>query len=271
MCHDLRVREDRLLNFNPGFDITVTSEPLGFEFGETSFGPQPELRLLDAIRPALRDPEADGPDPVYAIAMDVGKRSYRQELQQRMLLFGVVTYATGRLGQEVVRSQGHVHKISSHSGWVAPEIYEIWAGKAFIYMQEFAADHPGRCFAVEAEPGDIVVVPPGWAHTSMSADPNAHLTFGALCDREYGFHYEEIRRRRGVAWYALLNSADQIYWEPNPRYQKSDLVICKPGDYRAFGIERARPLYSQFEMDPSRFQWVSQPALVAELWKGFTP
>src|SRR5439155_26432527 len=165
-------------------------------YGEACFGAQVELRPLNTMRPSLRDPNATGPDPVYAIAMDVGKPQHHQELQQRMLLFGCVTYAKGRIGEEVVRSQGHVHKISSHSGWAAPEIYEIWAGKAFIYMQEFVADDPGRCFAIEVSPGEIVVIPPGWAHSSLSADSSQHLTFGALCDREYGFVYDEVRRRR---------------------------------------------------------------------------
>jgi glucose-6-phosphate isomerase len=271
MCHHPRLGEDRFVKFDPGFDISVTSQPLGFKFGETAFGPQSELRSLATLRPALRDSQADGPDPVYAIAMDVGKRAHRQELQERMLLFGVVTYAKGRLGDEVIRSQGHVHKVSSHSGWAAPEIYEIWAGKALVYMQEFVGDQPGRCFAVEAGPSDLVVVPPGWAHTSMSAEPKEHLTFGALCDREYGFQYDEVRRRHGLAWYALLNAKGEIYWEPNQHYQKSDLSISTPRNYKSFGIERGSPLYSQFERDPMRFQWVSKPALVAELWKGFTP
>lgn len=259
------------MNFDPGFDIRVTSQPLGFEFGQTAFGPRSELRPLDAIRPSLRDPRASGPDPVYAIAMDVGKRVHRQELQQRMLLFGCVTYAKGRLGDETVRSQGHVHKISSHSGWAAPEIYEIWAGKAFIYMQEFAADDPGRCYAIEAEPGNIVVIPPGWAHTSMSADPSEYLTFGALCDREYGFLYEEVRRRHGLAWYALLDSNGHICWAPNPNYQRSDLIVRKPGDYQAFGLERGRPLYAQFEANPDKLQWVSKPGFAVRLWKDFQP
>jgi glucose-6-phosphate isomerase len=259
------------VKFDPGFDISATSQQLGFKFGESAFGPQPELRSLAALRPALRDPQVEGPDPVYAIVMDIGKPIHRPALQQRMLLFGAVTYATGRLGEEVVRSQGHVHKVSSHSGWAPPEIYEIWAGKAFIYMQEFAADHPGRCFAVDACPGDIVIVPPGWAHTSMSADPLEHLTFGALCDREYGFHYEEVRRRHGLAWYALLDAHDKIYWEPNPNYQKSEFIVCQPRDYKVFGIQRGRPLYSQFESDPDKFQWVSKPALVSDLWKDYSP
>jgi glucose-6-phosphate isomerase len=267
----MRLSEDRLVKFDPGFDVSVSSQPLGFGFGETAFGPQSEMRSLAALRPALRDPKVEGPDPVYAIVMDIGKRVHRPELQKRMLLFGAVTYAEGRLGDEVVRSQGHVHKISLHSGWPPPEIYEIWAGKAFIYMQEFAADDPGRCFAVQASPGDIVIVPPGWAHTSMSADPLEHLTFGALCDREYGFHYEEVRRRRGLAWYALLDAHGEIRWEPNQNYQKSELIVCSPQDYKAFGIQRGRPLYSQFESDPNTFQWVSKPALVPELWKNYSP
>jgi glucose-6-phosphate isomerase len=271
MRHHSRLGEDRLVKFDPGFDISVTSQPIGFKFGESVFGPHPELRSLAALRPALRDPQVEGPDPVYAIVMDIGKPMHRPALKQRMLLFGAVTYAKGRLGDEVVRSQGHVHKISSHSGWMPPEIYEIWDGRAFIYMQEFAADHPGRCFAVEASPGDIVIVPPGWAHTSMSADPSEHLTFGALCDREYGFHYEEVRRRHGLAWHALLDPRDKIYWEANQNYQKSELIVCTPRDYGAFGIERGRPLYSQFEMSPDKFQWVSKPALVSDLWKDYSP
>lgn len=259
------------MNFDPGFDIRPTSEPLGWECGANCFGPRPELRPLDAIRPSLRDPHASGPDPVYAIVMDVGKQEHRQELQKRMLLFGCVTYAKGRVGDEVVRSQGHVHKISSHSGWAAPEIYEIWDGKAFIYMQEFLADDPRRCFAIRANPGDIVVIPPGWAHTSLSADPNQHLTFGALCDREYGFIYDEVRRRHGLAWYALVDAQGQIRWEANRNYHKSSLVVRETRDYRAFGIEPSIPLYSQFEKNPDKLQWVSKPALVADLWKDFTP
>src|ERR687888_196269 len=104
MRHYSRFCQDRLLKFDPGFDIRPTSEPLGWEYGENCFGPRAELRPLDAIRPSLRDAGASGPDPVYAIVMDVGKQEHRQELQKRMLLFGCVTYAKGRVGDEVVRS-----------------------------------------------------------------------------------------------------------------------------------------------------------------------
>lgn len=59
--------------FNPEFDIRPTTDPMGFEYGEGIFGPKVENRTLDSIRKSLRNPECSGPDPVYSIAMDVGK------------------------------------------------------------------------------------------------------------------------------------------------------------------------------------------------------
>ena len=46
-------------------------------------------------------------------------------------------------------------------------------------MQEFPADDPGRCFAVTDGPGEVVIVPRGWAHATLSAEPETPLTFGA--------------------------------------------------------------------------------------------
>jgi len=83
------------------------------------------------------------PDVVYAFAMDVGRTEHRRMLERRNLLFGVVTYAAGRLGDEPVRSQGHVHAVSPRSGWLFPEMFEIWSGRAVVYMQERAAKDPG--------------------------------------------------------------------------------------------------------------------------------
>ncbi len=259
-------------SFDPGFDIRATHHPLGFVYGPGAFGPVPEMRPLDAIRPSLRQPDCSGPDPVYAIAMDVGRVQDQPEWRRRNMLYGAVSCAAGCLGDEPVRSQGHVHRVSSHSGWSPPEVYEVWAGEAFIYMQEHVADDPGRCFAIQAGPGDLVIVPPGWAHASISANTHRSLSFGALCDREYGFDYDGVRKRRGLAWYACVDAAGQnIRWERNPNYDSPELEIRPPSDYSAFGFSGKQPLYSQVARDFDLFQWISKPGLVASLWQDFRP
>lgn len=257
--------------FDPGLDVRPNGQTMEFEYGEGVYGPVPERRKLDDIRRSLRQPDCSGPETVYSIAMDVGKHKHAEELRRRMLLFGIVTYASGRLGDEPIRSQGHIHRVSSHSGWSPPEVYEIWSGKACIYMQERASDNPGRCFAVLAEPGDVVVVPPNWAHATISADPHEALTFGAWCDREYGFEYEDVRRHQGLAWYPLLDKHDQLQWLHNDRYVHTELIVKGPGHYSSLGIIPGVPIYKQFEEDPGRFQWVSKPYLMEDRWVDFEP
>jgi len=259
------------MDFYPGFDITPVTGPMGFVYGKDVFGPEVENRTLEAIRKSLKNPACEGPEVVYSIAMDVGKKEHLSMLKNLRLLFGVVTYAAGRLGDEPIRSQGHIHKISPFSGWSTPEVYEIWSGKAIIYMQESAKDNPGRCFAVEAGPGDIVVVPPYWAHATISADPAHPLTFGAWCDRDYGFEYDDVRAHDGLAWFPVLGIDGKINWEANKKYQASKLVIKTPSDYSFLGIEKKKPIYTQFEEDRKRFLFVSFPALKEKEWIDFVP
>ncbi len=259
------------MTFYPGFDICPTTDPMGFEYGPGVFGPNVENRTLNSIRQSLRNPDCEGPDPVYSIAMDIGKTEHLALLMQHHLLYGAVTYAAGRLGSEPVRSQGHIHKVSTYSGWSTPEVYEIWSGKAIIYMQETTNDQPGRCFAVEASPGEVVIVPPSWAHATISADQAQPLTFGAWCDREYGFEYEEIRRHNGLAWFPVILKDGEMGWERNPNYLDSELIIKTPESYSELGIEPGKSIYTQFEEDPEKFFFVPKPQLAAELWNQFIP
>ena len=266
-----RLSEAQRLSFDPGIGVVPISAPLGFRYTTGAFGPSPELRSLNAIRPSLQEPSCSGPDPVYAIVMDIGKGNIRADLETKMLLFGAVVYATGTLGKEPVRSQGHVHHVSSHSGWSPPEVYEIWQGAAYVYMQERVADDSGRCYAILAKPGDLVVVPPAWAHAAISANPAEAMALGALCDREYRFDYDSIRQLQGLAWYPLVNADGNIEWIANPRYNPSNLEVRPPRQYPELGFMAGASLYEQTIQDLDRFSWVSKPNRAADVWRYFEP
>jgi len=256
--------------FDPKLGVHCSTD-LHFTYDEDVFGPEPEFRRLDAIRPSLRNPNCKGPDPVYSIVMDVGRKVDLDQLKSRMVLFGVVAYASGRLGDEPVRSQGHIHAIAPNCGWSTPELFEIWEGRAIIYAQERATDDPGRCFAVTANPGDKVVVPPEWAHCVINADPELRLIFGAWCNRHYGFVYNQIRARGGLAWFPVLDGRQNICWEPNPRYRKSEISVRAARMYPELGLIDEEPIYEEFVTDPDSIQWISQPARVEEVWCDFEP
>lgn len=257
--------------FDPGLDILPVDNPMGFVYGPGIFGPQVENRRLEEIRNSLMDPGCTGPEVVYSIAMDVGKEEHRELLNAMHLLYGIVTYAAGKLGSEPIRSQGHIHKISPFSNWSTPEVYEIWSGEAIIYMQEYAEDDPGRCFAVYARPGDVVIVPPYWTHATISANPDKPLTFGAWCDREYGFVYDGVRKHKGIAWYPVFNERNEIEWLANPCYQPSGLTCKSPSDYLTLGIEKHKSIYRTFEEDLDTFTFVPSPQLKENCWRQFIP
>jgi glucose-6-phosphate isomerase, archaeal len=259
------------MKYYPGFDIEIIANPMGFRYGHGVFGPPVENRSLDAIRNSLLDPDCEGPDPVYSIAMDVGKFIHRQDLIEKNLLFGIVTYSEGRLGNEPVRSQGHVHKIARNNRMSPPEIYEIWAGRAIIYMQEYAGDNPGRCFAVEAGPGEVVIVPPDWAHATISADDSEQLTFGAWCDRNFGFDYDLVRAHKGLAWYPVYTDSGKISWKANSHYLPSNLMQKIPGNHPELGLKQGVPIYTIFEENPDAFLYMANPELKKSYWENFVP
>lgn len=256
--------------FDPGFSVGLRADSLSFVYGPGVFGPEPELRRLDQIRPSLLDPDCSGPDPVYGICMDIGRQKHRAELKQRWLLFAVVAYAGGSLGREPVRSQGHVHAVAPHSGWSPPELFEVWQGRAIVYMQERDGVDPGRCFAIVVDPGEHVIVPPGWPHFVANANSGQPMVFGALCDRQYGFVYDGVRARQGLAWFPLWEDG-VVRWLPNANYSASALHVGTPGRCAEFGVQRGVPFYQQFEKDAESLQWVSDPARMEPHWAGFSP
>ena len=257
--------------FYPGFDIKPVFDPLGFEYGKGVFGPEVEYRKLDAIRKSLMDPTCEGPENVYAIAMDVGNEADKPAMVERDLLFGAVTYSKGLLGKEPVRSQGHIHAISPSCNSSTCEVYEIWTGTAIIYMQERAEENPGRCYAVIAHQGDVVIVPPYWAHATIVGDVSQHMTFGAWCVRDYGFDYVGVRKHKGVAFFPIVNEEGKMEFIRNENYDDCHLIIKEARDYSDFGIEKGIPVYTQFQKDPDRFLFVSKPDTRKQLWENYEP
>jgi glucose-6-phosphate isomerase len=138
-------------------------------------------------------------------------------------------------------------------------------------MQESAKDDPGRCFAVYAEPGDVVIVPPNWAHATIVGDVTQNLTFGAWCVRDYGFDYDDVCAHGGIAWFPQVGTGGMTTWAANPAYRPSELEIRRPRSYAEFGLRQGVPIYQQFVENPDLFLFVSKPQVADELWQRFEP
>ena len=256
--------------FNGGLGVTVKSGPMGFAYRRGTVGPEPEIRRLDDIRSSLADPHCEGPEELYCIAMDVFRKRDLSDLIARNLLYGVVTYAAGTLGDEPVRSQGHIHAVSPSCGSSTCEVYEIWQGEAIIYMQTGSGDEAGNCYAVRAGEGDVVIVPPGWVHATVNAGTGTAMTFGAWCVRDYGFDYKAVREHGGIAFFPKIRDG-KICWEANPRYTGGSLIEKSARTYMDFGITPGVSIYRQYEKRRDMFDFVANPLGFPGLWENYTP
>jgi glucose-6-phosphate isomerase len=97
------------------------------------------------------------------------------------------------------------------------------------------------------------------------------MAFGAWCDRQYGFVYDAVRARGGLAWFPILSENATLSWQPNPLYLKSRLINQTARNYPELGLQTGVPIYEQFARNPGMVDWVSAPQRFAEEWKYFSP
>lgn len=260
------------LKLNTGIGIEADLDTLEFIYPKEAQGPETEKRTLDSIRRSLSDPNAQGPEIVYSVAMDVARKEDIEDLKDRNLLYGAMIFQAGSVGDEPVRSQGHIHAISPSCNASTCEVYEIWSGKACIYMQETAEDESGKCYAVFAKPGDVVIVPPGWAHCTINAGMKEPMLFGAWCVRDYGFDYQGVRSHGGVAFFPKVDAdGENIHFEANPAYRNQKLEILNARQYPEFGLEKGVPIYTQYQKNKDLFRFVTNPEIAADVWKEYRP
>jgi glucose-6-phosphate isomerase len=142
------------LTSRAGFAVSLDPETLSLAFGPGITTAPVVVRSLDEVRPLLRDPQAAGPEHLYTIYMDIRVPGISDALRAQGLGYGAVVYNHGALGEEALRSQGHVHSTAPVTGLAYSELYEFWHGRGLVYMQDSAT----------AEVGDVIVVEAGEEH-----------------------------------------------------------------------------------------------------------
>lgn len=115
-----------------------------------------------------------------------------------------------------------------------------------------------------------MIVPPGWAHCTINADPSRAMLFGAWCVRDYDFDYEQVRAHRGVAFFPKVKDGS-ITFVQNTQYHPAQLEILKARAYPEFHLEQGVPIYTQYEKNPERFRFVTHPQEAEEQWKEYRP
>lgn len=233
----LFLEEDHLV---PGSGV-IFSEPVRY-------------RSLTEMRSVLRDPEAEGPERVYAMYRMVGERESFAVQTAYGLRYDLTVIPAGRLGSERVKTQGHYHPLAS-DGVAFPEIYAVLAGQAGFLLQSGGVAGPlEEVLLVQAAAGDQVVIPPGYGHVTVNTGEDT-LVLANLVEAHFSSLYAPYLAHHGAAFY--LRADGQL--EANPHYGTPLPVL------RRIQAEPAQvPLYQAFLSQPHGFRFLSQPGLLSQ-------
>lgn len=110
---------------------------------------------------------------------------FSQPEMEGHLNFGVTVINPGKVGREYHLTRGHYHIKEN-----ASEIYMGLAGEGIVIMQT----KKGEVSYLEMRPGDVIYIPPLWAHRTVNVG-KTKLAFFYIYPSDAGHDYDMIRQK----------------------------------------------------------------------------
>ena len=235
-------------------------------FGEDLPPVEPAVRTLEAMREVLAEPQASGPQVLYAMYRDVARPADRARFAAVGLRYDITVLVPARLGQEWNKTYGHYHP-AAPAGEYYPEVYEVISGRAIYLLQRRG---PGGAIddvlVVPAVAGDKVFMLPGYGHSTINVGDEP-LVMANWVAGAFSSEYGDYRERRGASYYALTG-ADAVRWQPNPRYAAvpEARVVAPRCPEGTTALRAGRPMYPDGVAQPQRLAYLVDPSTYAGRW-----
>jgi glucose-6-phosphate isomerase len=133
---------------------------------------------------------------------------YRGIKEKNDLRYDITIIPPKMLGKELVRTKGN----RNSEGY--QELYTVLEGKALFFMQKVKGKVVEDAVAVEAKPGDWVIVPPDYAIITINPS-NKVLKTGNWVSKKTENIYQGIEEMKGACFFYT-----QSGWKKNKNYVK---------------------------------------------------
>ncbi len=267
-----------------GIEMLLDEEALGIAFDPASVDSDEgshsmSERTIQAIRPVLTDPNADGPPILYRMYRNMGRddADARQRANKARLRYDITVLRSGMLGEELLKTSGHFHPPTPGAPQLSfPEAYEVMHGKVLFLMQKVAnasdihapaADlRIADVILAEVHAGERIVMPPNYGHVMINPTQQVIVTSDWVCS-DFSSYYAPYEAHRGAAYYVLPGGdSGELKLVPNSAY--GDVPECRRArpkqEMPAIGLEPDVPLFSAFHSAPARFRYLCEPHIVGD-------
>lgn len=168
------------------------------------------IRELSSLKTVLKDPAANGPDPVYWVFNDISEGKWAN----------ITICAPGNFNGEYPKMFGHYH------GAQVNETYHVISGKGLFYLQKKHFDENGlwipemvdEVFIIKAKPGDEILITPEYGHHGSNIGDEPLITYDDWRSGHQPSDYSDIAHLKGMAYY-LIEENGEVKAITNPNYK----------------------------------------------------
>ena len=243
---------------NSGLPISIKDGRL--LLSKDTYSSPVQKRTLDETKRFLKDPASKTEiENLYLMYRGVKLKKDSLVFKKNSASYDITVINPGFLGEEFVKTIGHIHPNKPRTKTTYPEIYEVIKGKALFLFQEINLSGKNvKLYLIKAGPGEKTIVPPGFGHISINIG-NKPLVLSNIQSTNFKSDYSFFKKYRGAEVYAIKNN-------------KSFKIIKNP-DYKnpiSFKIVKPKkifktPLYQAFIKNPEKFDFLKNP----EKYKNF--
>ncbi len=182
---------------------------------------------------------------------------FRSIAQKEGLRYDITIIPPKKIGEEYAKTYGHYHPIAE-KGLTYPEIYQVLSGRAIFVLQKRRSDGSVDALVTFGEKGQSVLIPPNWGHVTVNASKDEVLVMANLVADGFESDYADYKDGRGAAYYVTDFGLEQ-----NGYYVIRGTERKKPQEINAkYGFE-CGDLLREFWNDPSKFEFLKKPGLIA--------
>lgn len=225
------------------------------KFGETVR--VPDIRMLEDMKDVIYDSEwlqSTENFELYYMYRELARTSSDLELMREAhLRYDITVIPPAHLGKEFIKTKGHYHPKAPGAEVSYPEVYQVLEGKATYLLQKAEGGKVLDVVVVEAEKGDIVLIPPDYGHISINASDEVLKMANWVCT-DFSSIYEPVRELKGGAYYLLEEG-----FVPNSGYSEvPEIRYLKPAKLSGFGIPVGEDMY-ELVNDLEKLRFLKEP------------
>lgn len=250
-----------------GYRLKLDEQTCDLWLGPEMRMPQYSTRTLEELRTVLEDPQAEGPEIIYWMYRNTGRKIDAGIQEGHDLRYDLSCFRSVMLGREYMKTSGHYHPNVPGQQVAYPEIYEVLYGEALYVMQK-VKDYGAAPDEVQVEDtiivrvraGQKIIMPPGYGHVTVNTLQVPLLMSNWVSNRFSSF-YGSVEKCRGFGWYVVQQNG-QVGYERNPLYQLGvpQYRVAEPQEVPELGITWDMPMYRACAQAPEKFAFLNDPA-----------